>query len=389
MKLAFYYHIAIKIQEDSIKIPSFLGVFIDSLAHQVGQLVVIAHEANVHEARDCDYELYSKNIRIVCLGLKTPAWHREIFHCKILKKALQKIEDCDALIIRSPTPLAAYFHKYLNGPKLWFMIVGDYLEAIEHYRNSSFRNRLIYYYLHFNDYRFQERIKQTDILVNSPALLNKYKEKSKSIHQIRTTTLFGSDFFKRDDTCINQPIEILYTGQFSPAKGLFELIDALNDLLKSGILVRLHLAGWEYEINKPVEKSLKEVAKKYGIENEVIFHGKKRVGSELNAVYRMTDIYVMPSYHEGFPRTIWEAMANSLPVIATAVGGIPEILEHEKSAYLIIPKSSDEIANALRIVILDASLRQKLIRIGYTLAKENTLEIQTKKLVEIIKNNAQ
>lgn len=139
--------------------------------------------------------------------------------------------------------------------------------------------------------------------------------------------------------------------------------------------------------HRPVESILKAQAVEWGLHSHVFFHGKKSVGEALNAMYRQADIYVIPSYQEGFPRTIWEAMANSCPVIATRVGSIPHYLEHEHHALLIEPKDVGGIVEAVKRLLSDEVLRQKLISNGYALAQTNTLEIQTKRLVQILKEH--
>jgi glycosyltransferase involved in cell wall biosynthesis len=101
----------------------------------------------------------------------------------------------------------------------------------------------------------------------------------------------------------------------------------------------------------------------------------------------MADIYCIPSYEEGFPKTIWEALANSLPVISTLVGGIPEYLINGEEAILIEPKKVDELHYAIKQVIENKSLREKLISNGIKKAKEVTLEFQTNMLLEFIKKN--
>ena len=135
------------------------------------------------------------------------------------------------------------------------------------------------------------------------------------------------------------------------------------------------------------ENILKSKAKRIGILEKIIFHGKKKVGEELNQFYRLADIYVIPSYHEGFPRTIWEAMANSLPVIATDVGAIPSVLSNQKNALIIPPKDEVSLKNAIIQLKDDSFLRQKLIKNGRELASNQTLDILTKKLVDLIKYN--
>ena len=77
-------------------------------------------------------------------------------------------------------------------------------------------------------------------------------------------------------------------------------------------------------------------------------------------------------------------MSNSLPVIATNVGGIPFFLKSKKHAILIEPKNSNAIAKAIELLINDDNLREKIISNGYDLSKKNSLKLQTKKLANLI-----
>jgi glycosyltransferase involved in cell wall biosynthesis len=166
---------------------------------------------------------------------------------------------------------------------------------------------------------------------------------------------------------------------------LLELVEATSILIKENYRLVLNIVGWEQDnITRPVQNKMIALAKNLSIEKQLIFHGRKTVGPELNKMYQQADVYVIPSYHEGFPRTIWEAMANSLPVIATKVGGIPFYLTHEKNAILIEPKKVQEIVLGIKKVIENKSLRKHLIENAFELAKDNTLEVQTKKMIDII-----
>ncbi len=384
MTIAFYYHIPIFKKENKIYCPGFLGVFIDSLANEVEQLFLIMHEN--YEVQNEDYEITSKNITFISLGKRTPAWHRELFYRRILKLINEKEYDFDAIIVRSPTPLAPYFHKQIKKSKIIFMIVGDYLEGVKNSKANSIREKIVNLYLKYNSYRFIKRIKETDILVNSHILYKKYKNIAKSINKIKTTTLSINDFYYRADTCQKETIQLLYTGRFDLQKGLSELVEATAILIDMKINVKLNLVGWEENENKPIENFLLKRAKDLNIEEYLIFHGKKSIGKELNKMYQMADIYILPSYHEGFPRTIWEAMANSLPVIATDVGGIPAYLTDKKNVLLIKPKNVIQICNAIKQVINNNTLRKNLIINGFDIATDATLEIQSKKIINLIKN---
>lgn len=385
MRLGFYYHVSAQLSGGNARLPGYFGVFLDALADEVEQLVLIIHEANEKEKDECDYELRAQNITIVSLGIKTPAWHREIFHKSIIQRGLSHIENCDVFLVRAPSPLAPYFSKYIDKPKLWFMIVGDNVGALEQYKRGNLRQRAIYYYLCFNDIFFQRQIRQTSILVNSPQLYSRYAGRAPETHEIRTTTLSEKDLYSRTDTCNDSVVNLLYSGVFTPEKGLFEIIDALKMLVVEQVNVHLHMLGWERGQRKTVQEAVIEKARELMILERLTFHERRSVGSELNAMYRMADIFVFPSHSEGFPRVIWESMANSLPVVATTVGGIPGILENGKHAVLIPPKDPKAVASAIKRVIQDGELRRRLIKEGFALAQLNTLSKQTKKLVDILK----
>jgi len=386
MNLAFYYHIPIVKNNDKLYIPSYLGVFLASLSSQVSHLNLIMHEASGNDILACDFELQKDNVTWYNLGLKSPAWHRAIFHKKILKSILKKIQGVDVLLIRSPSPLAPYFYKYFPRKKICFMIVGDYNESVKNSNPKNFKSIITLFYLIFNNWLFKRQISKTKTLVNSQELFNKYQYLAFKIEQIKTTTLSRNDFFERHNTCQNNVINLIFTGRIDLQKGLVELVTATSYLIKRNRNVVCNIVGWESNINNPVQKELVSLAKLLKIEKQLIFHGRQSVGAMLNSKYRMADIFVLPSYHEGFPRTIWEAMANSLPVITTPVGSIPKTLTKEENVLLVKPKESIKLANEIERIIDNSSLRKKLIKNGFIIALENTLENQTTNLITKLKD---
>lgn len=388
MTLGFYYHIPVLADGQTIRIPSFLGVFIDELAKNVDKLYLYMHFIQFDQDNYCNYTLKNKNIEWVNLGLKKPAWHRFLFPYNTLQLIDYHISNCDFLIVRAPSPLAPAFYKYYSKQtKIVYLVVGDYVKGVEYLNQSWLRKFAIKWLSYRNDYQLSKVLKKTKTLVNSSELYYKYNKKVKNLYEIKTTTISEKDFFFREDTCLTPTINLLYTGRFDIAKGLMELIDATVILIEKNYNIYLNMVGWEDNVEKPIEKLIIEKSKQNHIENRVIFHGKKSVGEELNFFYRSADIYVIPSYHEGFPRTIWEAMANSTPVIATHVGSIPYYLTHNENVLLIPPKQVNEIVTAIELLILNSELRKKIIYNAFELVKENTLEFQTQKIIHMINNN--
>lgn len=386
MKLAFYYHIPLVVLRDGkLYLPGYLGIFVDALAREVEQLFLVMHTTS--QVGLADYQIRSKNISIVDLGKKTPAWHRSIAYSKVLRKPLFKLNEVDAVLVRCPSPLAPYFSKFLpRRIKLFYYVVGNYGEAARYIKSEGLKSWVIKLYLYYNNYKLEKKFEETNIFVNSVELYNRYVKIAKSVEVVKSTTLTVNDFFERDDTCQLQTVNLIYTGRIDLAKGLIELLTATKNIIsKSKKNVELHIVGWEEDlVNTPVQNTLIELARQYEISQNVIFHGKKKIGRELNLMYQMADIYVLPSYHEGFPRTIWEAMANSLPVITTRVGSIPEFLDDNIDCVLIQPKSSAEVEKAIQMIIDKKELRKRLIKNGLKKASQNTLKSQTKKLITLL-----
>lgn len=387
MRLAFYYHIPISIKNSQLYLPGHYGIFIDELAKNVDELILFMHIAKPSEDKFNEYQLKSKNIQAINLGVATPAWHRAIFHRKFWQKHFELLNSCDTILIRMPCAFAPFFRKYIANPnKLWFMVVGDYEEGAKHWPTKSIRDYAIKLYLWLNNYLFEYHLKQYNLLVNSNALYHKYNNKSNKLYRIKTTTLTSNDFHFRETYSLNKSnVKLLYVGRIDKAKGLFELIEAIAKLNSDNLNISLKIVGWELNTDNKTTHQLIALANKLKVNEKIIFTGKLNIGNDLNGAYKDADIFLLPSYHEGFPRVIWEAMANGLPVITTPVGGIPNELTHGVNALFVSPKNVNEIKEAVERLIQNKSLRESLVKNGLKKAKTNTLEIQTKLLMDIIK----
>ena len=383
MRLGFYYHYAVLFKEGKPFLPGFLGVFVDALADRVNELILFAHVTNSDPAGLYDYQLSTK-IRIVQMLPRHSAWYRHFFHAKFLKPIQNELNQCDLILLRSPSPLVPFFQAYCTSVKLVYLVVGDYALSAREKKINSWRDRLVLAFNLHHDRLFRKSMRSTDIVVNSPALFRTYAPIAKSCQQVRTTTLRASDFFQREDATEQSVHSILFTGRITPEKGLFELMQGFCGLANLYPDLQLHIVGWEADARQPVQTKLMQEAESEHLADRIFFHGKKAIGPDLNAMYRKASIYVMPSYHEGFPRTIWEAMANGLPVVATRVGAIPDYLTDEVDALLIDPRQVHQIQEAIQRICNEPELRKKLIRNGYALARENTLEKQTDRLLNCL-----
>lgn len=389
MTLALYYHIPISSQNGKLYLPGYLAVFVNALADKVESLILFFHEEQIGNL-DSYIELSEKNIIWINIGKKTPAWHRAIFHRQILRKFLLNIQGVDILLVRAPSPLAPYLSKLKGITKIAYYVVGDYKEGIESIKTVSLRDLAVKYFTLWNHNTFMRVLKNSLIIVNSHKQFKKLASLTNQIYEVKTTTLYFKDLYRRKDSFQkNSPyVVITYTGRIVPDKGLNDILESCRILISKGYRIEFQIAGILVDGFGSYIKQLEEKAER--LQGLVFrFLGMKKVGDELNQVYRNSNIYILASTSdfEGFPRTIWEAMANSCPVITTNVGSIPYYLEHEKNALLVEPNNPSGIAESVIRLIEDDILRKRIIHNGFELSKNNTLENQTIKLLEILKNH--
>jgi glycosyltransferase involved in cell wall biosynthesis len=151
------------------------------------------------------------------------------------------------------------------------------------------------------------------------------------------------------------------------AKGVRELVLAFAELKKEFPSLRLEVAG-----SGPEQEDLVNDAERCGVSEGVRF---LEWVDDLRPVLRRWDVFALPSHEEALPVSILEAMAEGLPVVATNVGGIPELVEDERTGYLVEPRDVDGLRMALRRVVKDSTLRDRL-------GEQGRLRAETKFSVE-------
>ena len=147
---------------------------------------------------------------------------------------------------------------------------------------------------------------------------------------------------------------VLSVGRLSQEKGHVDLVTALAALHRISPLLRckLVIVG-----DGPERERIEVVARANGVTDQLLFTGQV---SQVEKYYAIADIVALPSHSEGSPNVLLEAMSAGLPVVATAVGGVPEIASTEENALLVAPNDTEGFAHALRRLLTDGELAQKL-----------------------------
>jgi len=164
---------------------------------------------------------------------------------------------------------------------------------------------------------------------------------------------------------------ILYAGSFFAAKGLAELVEAFADLTRSTPEARLALIG-----EGGFREEILRRAAAAGVLDRILMPG--RLPSEQVARWmRAADIFCLPSYSEGCPNVVVEALACGCPIVATSVGGIPELC-NESSGILVPPRDAGHLCQALQQALLKPWDRDSIAassRRGWKDAADETLAV--------------
>jgi glycosyltransferase involved in cell wall biosynthesis len=155
----------------------------------------------------------------------------------------------------------------------------------------------------------------------------------------------------------------LSAGRLSPEKGHTYLIDAVSTIVSTSpqLKLKLLIAG-----TGPSERKLKEQVNKKGLQQCV-----KLVGhcSDINGLFSIADLFVLPSLSEGSPNVLLESMAARVPIVATKVGGVPELVKDGESAILVPPGDSESLKKAIIELLMNRSRAIQLAGVAFENAR--------------------
>jgi colanic acid/amylovoran biosynthesis glycosyltransferase len=153
---------------------------------------------------------------------------------------------------------------------------------------------------------------------------------------------------------VQSPFEILCVGRLTPAKGQHLLIDAVDRLLQQGRPVRLRLVG-----DGPDAASLRVSAAHIATPQAVLFEGAVNQ-DRIRNFYRTADTFCLPSFAEGLPVVLMEAMAMQIPCVSTSITGIPELIRDGIDGLLVPASDLTSLVEALARLMDEAELRRRL-----------------------------
>ncbi len=148
-------------------------------------------------------------------------------------------------------------------------------------------------------------------------------------------------------------IIIFSAGTLHSRKGYKYLIQAIKKIINKYPQIKLIIAG-----DGPEKKDLEKLIFSLNLTDKIILLGQR---DDINKLMQAADIFILPSIKEAFGLVILEAMQNNLPIIASKIGGIPEIIQSKNNGILTPIKDPQSLAQAIELLITNKNLREKMI----------------------------
>jgi glycosyltransferase involved in cell wall biosynthesis len=130
----------------------------------------------------------------------------------------------------------------------------------------------------------------------------------------------------------------------------------------------------------PERGRLEELCRSLNLTDAVILAGHK---DDIDPYYGIADVFLLPSVSEGCPNVLLEAMAAGVPVVATAVGGVPEVVKHGRDAILVNAHDRAGLASATAQILRDHQLRDRLISFARGIVAQKTPEAYFRSIVSV------
>ncbi|UCE75392.1 MAG: glycosyltransferase family 4 protein [Methanomassiliicoccales archaeon] len=322
------------------------------------------------------YKLQIPNVAVLDLGL--PRQKSRIvsilwFYAKLIKFFFRQVRKWDILYVFLPGyagTIASVISRVFGKPYFVYM-GGDWKDVSSYaWRWPGIEKKVLFPIYHFLNGHFEKMVTRHSAfaLVHGNALQKRYKHLGdKIVLTVPMIDLTEKDIFLRDGSIDADGVHCIFVGTLIPVKGLIYLIQALAILKERGFTITLDLIGTSDE---SYEQKLRKVIHALHLNGSVTFRGYVPNGPRLLQIYRESDILVLPTLSEGFPRVLYEAMSQSLPIVTTPVGGISGLMEHEVNALLVPPKNPEAIAQAVERLIIDRELRGNVIQNGIKTIRE-------------------
>ncbi len=377
LKLAVYCDFSYRVADDSVYAEVSFSRFVEGLAPHCDRLVVLGRLDPVRErfpyrlraAEFVALPYYRSGADVAAVLRAIPAATRRFWRV---------LDDVDVVWILGPNPPQAPLFAILGILRRRRVVLGvrqNLPELIRHRRRGE---PVVVGAAYLLEGVFRVLSRFVPVVVVGADLARRYR-RAKSVLSLYVSLLSESDLVGRYDRrrYDGEELVALSVGRLDPEKNPLMLVDVLGRALQADPRWHLHVCG-----DGVLATALAERATQMGVGHRLVQHGYVPIDSGLWDLYRTAHVLLHVSMTEGAPQVILEAFAARLPVVATAVGGVSDLVAQR--GLLAPPGDPAAAASALARMVADADLRSRLVESGYRTAAEHTLQTECRRLAAFL-----
>ena len=278
-------------------------------------------------------------------------------------KSLQSKKQWDVAGCIMPTAAGLAFDIASMGIPKFFLVRGNKTKTLKVLNSTRHTNRWILFAGNLIEKYMKRRINSgVHAFVLGQELYDIFKNQNNSVHIWKGLLPDNLLTQYHDPKPVTEEnlFNILFIGRLTPEKGIYDLVDIVHLVHGKEKQIFVHVVG-----EGPLKENLEHKVNDLNLDHVIKFLGALAHPDPLFKEFDWADAFLLPSYTEGIPRVIAEAMSRGVPVVASAVGGIPQIIENEVDGFLVPAGDVDGFAEKLLMLKNNGSMRDKMAQKGY------------------------
>jgi glycosyltransferase involved in cell wall biosynthesis len=394
IKLGYYNHgHYIKDQDGQVYVSFDIAIWADRFVELCDEFVVFLNRGvgatyEKNKIPKSFYPLHTK-AKLVDIGLQRPHWQK-VIGIGLNKQAISKATSTlDWIIIQGPTPQQNEVAKAVHPHcKIATLLVGLWKKwPKQMFRQSGVKNKFKEQFINILKWYNQH---QTSVLMNkyadlpmgnNPAMPVFYRCK-KSFALVSKGLVRASEIQVRERNPIDKKlVKLVFFSRLDPEKNLELILEAMAKLKSEGRIVALKAYGGT-PMNQYIDL-IRNKVNELGLEEHVHLMGELPNHQKLE-VFQDADIYVFNTCTtEGFPRTVWEAMATGIPIVCANYPGADQFFKNGE-VRLFEQNNKQDLVNKIIELSDNEDLRRHTTQSAYQLLQQNTLEKSTEHIIEVL-----
>jgi glycosyltransferase involved in cell wall biosynthesis len=378
LRLAVYCDFSYRVSGGSVYAEVPFSLFIEGLAPHCERLVLVgrldptpgrfAYQLRAAEFIPLPY--YRSGADLAAVLRTVPAGIRRFWRL---------LDGLDVVWILGPNPPQALLFALLAKLRRRKVVLGVRQNLPELIRHRRPGERVVIGAAYLLEWAFRILSRTVPVVVVGPDLARRYQG-AKSILNLYVSLLRESDLHPTGDDhrrFDGAELVMLSVGRLDPEKNPLLLVDVLRQALQTDSRWRLHVCG-----EGVLAGALADRAAQMGVGDRVVQHGHLPIDGGLWDIYRSAHALIHVSMTEGVPQVILEAFAARLPVVATAVGGVGDLVAGR--GLLVPARNPEAAAAALARLVANSQLRAQLVETAHQTAATHTLKAECSRLARFL-----